>query len=313
MTRIIAVVGPTASGKTALGIALAKALDSEIISADSMQIYRGMPIGSGAPTPEELEEVPHHFIGVRSPSEYMSAADYARQARGVVKDLQSRDRVPVMVGGSGLYVQALIDGLFEGPGRSEEIRERLHEEAAETGVSALFERLAATDPDYAKTIALNDLRRIVRALEVYELTGQPMSRLHLEGGASATPLDALQVTIDYPREELYARIDARVDHMMGRGFLDEVRALIEAGHGRDIERLKAIGFRELKAHVEGRCTLEEAVDQTKMMTRRFAKRQLTWFRGDDRVKWIDAHDYETTASRTKHILEDLLTNSGAVS
>ena len=303
MTQVLAVVGPTASGKTSLAIELAERLDTEIISADSMQFYRGMEIGTGTPSAEELARVQHHFVGHLEPSQEMSAGDFEVAARAVVRDLNARGKTAVVVGGSGLYIQALIDGLFEGPGKTPVVRERLHTEAEELGRESLYSRLESVDPEYAGRIERGDLRRIVRALEVYEVTGRPISQLYLAQQESSTALDAVQVAIDWPRDTLYERINARVDAMIEAGFADEVGRLIERGYGGHIKRLRSIGYREIAAYLNGECTLDEAVESMKMFTRRYAKRQLTWFRGDPRIHWLKAGVGESEVFHLERVLE----------
>jgi tRNA dimethylallyltransferase len=299
---IVAVVGPTASGKTSLGVELAEALDTEIISADSMQFYRGMEIGTGAPSREELARVKHHFIGHLTPDQEMSAAEFQQDAREVVANLNAQGKPAVVVGGSGLYIQALIDGLFEGPGKDQDIRDRLEVEAESDGADALYRRLVDVDPEYAARISFNDLRRIVRALEVYELTGSPFSTLHREHQVGTEGMDAIQFAIDYPRDELYARIDRRVDEMISMGLVDEIKQLVGQGYGSDIRRLKSLGYREMLDYVEGTKSLEEAIELMKMFTRRYAKRQLTWFKGDTRVRWLEKIVEETNLFQSKQII-----------
>ncbi len=287
MRQAIAVVGPTGSGKTELGIALAQALGSEVVSADSMQFYRGMEIGTGAPSRDDLAKVRHHFIGCLEPNEAINAGRYGEAARGIVAELNRKEKIGVIVGGSGLYVESLVDGLFSGPGHEPSVRKRLQEEGLRHGDSHLYERLLAIDPTYARRIGRNDLRRIVRALEVFEISGRPISDLHLEQQAALEPLDVVQVMIEWPRADLYGRIDARVEAMLEAGFLAEVEALIEQGHGNDIQRLRAVGYRELSAHLRGEKSLDEAVAMTKQQTRRYAKRQLTWFHADKRINRLE--------------------------
>ena len=303
MTQALAVVGPTASGKTALAIALAERLDTEIISADSMQFYRGMTIGTAAPSLEEQSRVKHHFVGFLNPGDPFSAGAYERAAREVAADLNARGKLAVVTGGSGLYIRAFIDGLFPGPGRDESIRQRLHAEAEERGVPALFDRLRAADPSYASIINPNDLRRIVRGLEVFEITQRPLSELHREHRAASSSLDAVQVALDYPRELLYARINARTDRMIEQGLLDEVRRLLEQGYGGHIERLRSLGYGEMAACLRGECSLEEATELMKRNTRRFAKRQLTWFRADPRIHWLPVIGGESEERRVETILD----------
>jgi tRNA dimethylallyltransferase len=306
------IAGPTASGKTALAVRVAERLGAEIISADSMQFYRGMEIGAGAPSAEELRRVKHHFIGFIDPSREFSAGLYASMARDVVDNLLSLGRIPVIVGGSGLYIRALLDGLFEGPGKDPKIRERIYAEAREFGAAPLFERLTLVDPDYAHRIEPNDLRRIARALEVFELTGRPLSVLHHEHQESASRLDAVQVALDFPRDVLYARINARVDAMLEAGLLDEVRMLIERGWAGHIERLRSLGYREMAAHIRGECSLEEAVELMKMNTRRYAKRQLSWFRGDSRIHWLSVDEDSSDESLADATLELLMSQNGCL-
>lgn len=285
---ILAIVGPTASGKSALAVAVAERLGTEIVSADSMQFYRGMEIGTAAPTAAELARVRHHFVGFLRPDEEFSAGAYEVAARDVVAGLNGRGKTAVVVGGSGLYVSALIDGLFPGPGKDETVRARLQAEAEEAGVGELYARLESVDPDYARTINPNDLRRIVRALEVFELTGRPLSALHREHRESERPIESVQAGLNYAREELYARIDARVDQMLEQGLVEEVKRLTDEGYAAEIERLRSLGYREIAAYLRGETSLEESVELMKRNTRRYAKRQLTWFRGDSRVQWLKA-------------------------
>lgn len=285
---LLVVAGPTASGKTALAVALAERLDTEIISADSMQVYRGMALGTGAPSADELARVRHHFIGCLDPSEQFSAGAFGAAGRAVVERLWAEGRTPVVAGGSGLYVRALTDGLFEGPARVASVRTRLHREAEGCGLATLYERLQAVDPDYAARISPGDARRIVRALEVAETTGKPFSQLHKE--AEVPPLPAVYVGLDYPRAELYARIDRRVAEMVASGFAEEVRALVDAGHGDRLRTLRALGYREFMDYLAGARSLDEAQAAMQQVTRRFAKRQLSWWRGDARMHWIPTRD-----------------------
>lgn len=303
MIPLLAVVGPTASGKTALAIAVAERLGTEIISADSMQFYQGMEIGSAAPTPEERARMPHHFVSFLKPDQEMAAGEFERLARQTAATLNARGKPAVAVGGSGLYISALIDGLFPGPGRNQTLRNRLKTEAAEKGNAYLMERLRAADPEYAAALTSeNDLVRIVRALEVIEITGQPFSRLHQEHRAQAEPLEAIQVALTWDREALYERINRRVDQMITMGWVDEVRNLIACGYGPHIERLKALGYREIAAYLRGEQTLENAISATKMHHRRYAKRQLTWFRADPRIHWLPAAPESPTEALIPHVM-----------
>ena len=286
--RVLAVVGPTASGKTRLGIELARALDGEIVSADSMQFYRGMEIGTAAPSPAEQAEAQHHFVSFLNPDQDMAAGEYQRRARACIADLHDRGKTAVIVGGSGLYLRALMDGLFEGPPRDENIRARLRQEAREHGNTRLMERLRAMDPDYAATLTSeNDQVRLVRALEVHEITGQTLSELHRRHQASLEAMPVLQVAIRIPRDTLYQRIDQRVDLMVKDGWVAETERLLETGYGPHLERLKALGYRELAAAIRGKQDLTTAIAAAKQHHRRYAKRQMTWFRADPRIHWLD--------------------------
>lgn len=305
MIQVVAVVGPTGSGKTALGVALAKELGTEIVSADSMQFYRGMEIGTGAPSADELAAVKHHFVGHLTPDQRMSAGEYQIQARKVVQSLNEQGKPAVVVGGSGLYIQALIDGLFDGPGRDETVRARLEEERESTGVEALYERLQSVDPEYAAVIERTDPIRVVRALEIYELSGEPASKLYAEHQAKQVSLESRQFLIDYPREVLYDRINRRVDGMLEAGLLDEIKALVDAGYEADVRKLKSLGYREMLSYVMGERGFDEAVEQMKKYTRRYAKRQLTWFRGDKRVNFIECPDDATTMFQMEQVMKQI--------
>lgn len=296
--EIIVIAGPTASGKTALGIEVAERLGGEIISADSMQIFRGMEIGTAAPTPAEQARVPHHLVSCVSPSAQMAAGEFQRLGRECVATLHAAGKRAIVVGGSGLYINALIDGLFEGPPRQPALREQLHAEAAARGNAALMQRLRACDPDYAEQLTSeNDLIRIVRALEVFESTGRTYSEWHAEHQATAAPLPARFFALQWDRAALYARIDARVRQMIADGWVEEVQRLLDAGHAEDLARIKALGYREIAAHLRGEQSLAEAIANAQMHHRRLAKRQLTWFRREPRIQWLPAEGAPGEAAR----------------
>jgi tRNA dimethylallyltransferase len=285
---VLVVVGPTASGKTRLGIELARALHGEIVSADSMQFYRGMEIGTAAPTPAERAEAVHHFVSFLDPDRDMAAGEYQRLARARIADVQARGRTAVVVGGSGLYLRALMDGLFDGPPRDEALRARLRQEGREHGNARLMDRLRRIDPDYAAALTSeNDQVRLVRALEVYELTGTTLSELHRRHRETLEAMPVMQAGIRMDRGLLYQRIDRRVDMMLEAGWIAETRRLLEAGYGPHLDRLKALGYRELSAHLRGEQDLAAAVAAAKQHHRRYAKRQMTWFRADPRIHWLD--------------------------
>jgi tRNA dimethylallyltransferase len=283
------IVGPTASGKTALSLEVARRVPAEIVSADSRQVYRRMDIGTAKPGPDEMRRVPHHCIDIADPSETFNAVRFAEAGRDAVSGILSRNRLPVAVGGSGLYLRALVDGLFDGGFRDAGLRSRLNREASESGTAALYGRLCRTDPEAAARIHPNDLKRIVRALEVAELSGRPISQLQREKTRPAV-FDTLWFGIRWKREELTRRIDARVDRMMEAGFLGEVTALLASGLTAADNAMDSLGYRELTAHLDGRMNLAEAVAEIKMHTRQFAKRQMTWFRPDARIRWFDVRN-----------------------
>ncbi len=282
---LLCILGPTAVGKTELALRIATRIGGEIVSVDSRQIYCEMDVGTAKPTPEQLRLVPHHMINCVMPDEPFSAADYQRGANEAIREVRRRGNLPMLVGGSGMYFRVVVDGLFHGPQADPIFRQKLREEAEESGVLYLYNRLEALDPEAAGKIHQNDLMRIIRALEVYESTGKTISSFQQqwESGEPRYKFVAFGLTQD--RDELYERIEARVDQMMAAGLLDEVRSLSE--HSRDLPAMNCLGYKELLSFLDGEYDLEEAVRLIKRNTRRFAKRQLTWFRGDDRIRWIN--------------------------
>ncbi len=288
MNDIVVITGPTATGKTALGVALAKRLDGEVISADSMQIYRGMDIGTAKPSREEMEGVPHYMLDVADPREPFSAAKYARMAAACADDILSRGKVPIVVGGTGLYIDGLIRGTDYAAAPSDPAARRaIEEEYDAMGAEAFRERLAAVDPDRAARLHLRDKKRLVRAWEVYILTGRPIS-WHDERSRLAQPRYAASVTaLDFAdRQVLYDRIDRRARAMFDRGLVEEVRRLLESGVGADTTAMQAIGYKEVAAFLQGKCSLDQAVDGVCHASRRYAKRQLTWLRSRENVRWV---------------------------
>ncbi len=285
--KMVFVVGPTAAGKTELAIRIAEAAGGEILSADSQQVYRGMDVGTGKATREQQARVRHHLIDVVEPSEEMTAARYVDLADAAVADITARGRAVIGCGGTGLYVRAFLYGLFPGPPADRAFRDRLAAEAAAGGVEPLWERLAAVDPAAAAKIERRDLIRITRALEVHELTGRPMSEHQAAHDFTklARRHDARLIGIGPPRAELVERIHARVDAMIAGGLVDEVRRLRDAGYDCGLRAFAAIGYREICAHLQGDLALAAAVEQIKKATRRYARRQMIWFRADPTVTW----------------------------
>ncbi|MDJ0341606.1 tRNA (adenosine(37)-N6)-dimethylallyltransferase MiaA [Streptomyces sp. H10-C2] len=287
---VIAVVGPTAAGKSDLGVALAQALNGEVVNADSMQLYRGMDIGTAKLTTGERHGVPHHLLDIWDVTEAASVAEYQRLARAEIDRLHAAGRTPVLVGGSGLYVRGAIDAL-EFPGTDAAVRARLEVELDEHGSAALHARLAAVDPEAGRAILPSNGRRIVRALEVVEITGRPFTA-NLPGPDSV--YDTVQIGVDVPRPELDERIALRVDRMWEAGLMEEVRALDAVGlrDGRTASR--ALGYQQVLSALAGECTDEEARTETVRATKRFARRQDSWFRRDQRVHWLTARGTELT-------------------
>ena len=280
--RVLGIVGPTASGKTALSLPAAQALGADIICMDSMQLYRGMDIGTAKPTPEERAAVPHHMLDILDPDQAYSVSQYARDARQIIEKVN----VPILVGGTGLYLQALSLPLDYGAvGGDEEIRRKYHEIADTKGAWALHDLLRAVDPESAARLHPNDIRRVVRALEVYDLTGEPLSRQKMPEPEDA-PYDFQLYAVDMPRDALYARVDERVDAMMAQGLLGEVKRLMDAGVSPAAQSMQGLGYKELIPVLTGDCSLPDAVSLIKLRTRHFAKRQLTWFRRDGRIRWL---------------------------
>ena len=280
-------VGPTGAGKTAAALALAERVPLEIVSADSMQVYRGLDILSAKPTPAERARVPHHLVDVLDIGEPFSAAAFKRLADEAITDIRARKKLPLVTGGTGLYIKTLTEGLFGVLAVSSGVSQRLICEVEAEGSEALHARLVEVDPEAAARIAPNDARRIVRALEVYETTGRPISAQQTEW---AQPKPCLMLGLRRPRQDLYRRIEARVDAMFDAGAVEEVRRLVEAGIEHSRTAMQAIGVAEIIAALRGECSLDEARSRIKMATRRYAKRQLTWFRKDTRIRWYAVAD-----------------------
>jgi tRNA dimethylallyltransferase len=280
-------IGCTAVGKTAVAIELARRTKAEILSVDSMLIYRGMDIGTGKPSPEQRQAVRHHLIDIREPHESFSVADYVELADAAIDDIQARGRRVLAVGGTALYLKALLYGLFEGPSRDAALRQRIRARAASEGVEALHAELARVDPAAAQRIHPNDLRRIERALEVYHVTGQPISE-HQQQWDRPEPRYRFRIFgLQREREDLHHRINRRVAEMIAAGWVDELRALLARPQAMSQQASQALGYGILAEHLAGRLTLEEAVEQIKIATRQFAKAQRTWFRRFSPVTWID--------------------------
>lgn len=286
--RVVCVVGPTASGKTKMGAALAARFNGEVVSVDSMQIYRGMEIGTAAPTPEEMEGVPHHMIGVADPAESWSVSRFTEEADRCIQDILRRGRLPVLVGGTGLYLDALVRGhTFAAGQQGGAVRRELQQRLAREGAAALLAELAQVDPETAARLHLRDEKRILRALEVYRETGETISEHDRKSRELPDRYDALYIGLSFQdRQDLRDRIDRRVDTMVAQGLLDEVRRLLDSGLPRDATALQAIGFKQFLAVADGTTTEAEAVEEVKLRSRQYAKRQLTWLRRNPDIHWI---------------------------
>jgi tRNA dimethylallyltransferase len=301
---IIFIVGSTAVGKTATALQLAEHLGTEIIGADSMQIYEYMDIGTGKPTPPERARVRHHLVDCVHPSESYSVGRYREDAGAVLDRLHGQGKVPMVVGGTGLYIRALTDGLFEGPEADPPLRNRLKESALTRGPNALYEKLKAVDPVSSNKIHPNDERRLIRALEVYEITGRPISELQEEHRRQTeAQYQYLMYGLTVSRNRLYPMIEARVDRMIERGLVDEVRSLLAMGVDKDAVSMQGLGYKQLMPFITHELPLENAVEHIKQETRRFAKRQITWFKADSRIQWIDLGSFRSVYAAVEHLIE----------
>jgi tRNA dimethylallyltransferase len=287
---LIAIVGPTGSGKSALALRLARELGGEIVSCDSLQVYRGLDIGSAKATAAERAEVRHHLLDVVEPGEEFSAAEYARQGRAALIDIAARGRLPLVAGGTGLYLKALLQGLFEGPARNAPLRGRLEALAERHGDTRLHRLLGRVDPESAARLAARDRVRIIRALEVFWTTGRPLTALHREGARPLRGFATLVLGLAPDRADLRLRVEQRAREMFEGGLLDEVRALLDRGLPPDLRPLRAIGYRQAVAVVLGRQSREDARRETVAETLQFAKRQMTWFRHQAQVTWYNDAD-----------------------
>ncbi len=284
--KIVAVAGPTASGKTALSIEIAKRYNGEIVSCDSMQIYKYMDIGTAKPSLNEQSGIPHYMIDEIEPNENFSVVEYVNRAREYIDDILNRGKLPVLVGGTGLYLDSIINNTkFSDAESDEEYRNELYALAEEKGNEAVHKLLEEIDEKSAEKIHQNNLRRVIRALEIYKTTGKTMTQVNAES-VQEPVYDALIIGIDMDRNLLYDRINKRVDIMMKQGLLEEVKEILKMGIKENTTAMQAIGYKELIEHLEGNVSLDEAVEKIKQESRRYAKRQLTWFRRNDKIKWL---------------------------
>ncbi len=287
LQRLVVVLGPTGSGKSALGIRLAHGLNGEVLVCDSTQIYRGFDIGTAKVLPAEQEGVPHHLVDIADAQEIFTAGEYRRAALEVLTDVRRRHKLPILTAGTGLYLRALLEGLAEAPTRSEALRERLARRQARKSAGYLHRLLARLDRDSAQRIAPADIPKLIRAIEVCLLTGKTLTQIHEDGRDKLQGFEVVKIGLSPARAELYARLDARVIAMLNAGWLEEVRRHAEQGIPAAAKPFQFIGYSQLRAHQQGRATLDDAVKEIQQATRRYAKRQMTWFRREKDVQWFD--------------------------
>ena len=307
---LIILTGPTAVGKTSLSIRLAKAVDGEIISADSMQIYKHMDIGSAKVTKEEMDGVPHHLIDLLEPWEECNVVTFQQLAKTALEEIASRGRVPIVAGGTGFYIQALLYDIdFKDNEEGGAIRRELEAEAEEKGGAYLHGLLGEVDPESARAIHPNNLKRVIRALEYYRQTGETISAHNEEERKKESPYEFFYYVLNTDRQVLYDRIDRRVDEMVKAGLIDEVQRLKSMGCTRQMVSMQGLGYKEILDYLEDRCTLEEALYVLKRDTRHFAKRQLTWYRRERQVRWLNLPDFENNQDK---VLEHILRETGPI-
>ena len=302
--KIIVIVGPTAVGKTYVSVELAKKLNTEIISADSMQIYKGMDIGTAKITEEEKHGIIHHMIDIIKPDENYSVSDFKNDSEKIIDELLLDNKIPVIVGGSGLYVNSLIYDLDFGNAKSDtKLREYYTYYYNEHGEDALYDKLLKIDPEAAEKIHKNNVKRVIRALEVYDLTGIKFSELNTDIRKESNKYDCILIGLSMERKVLYERINQRVDEMLSNGLIEEVKSLIDKGYDKNLVSMMGIGYKEIIDYLEGNMDLEETVNILKRNTRRFAKRQFTWFLKDENVKWFSMDNLEEVDNTIKDILD----------
>lgn len=297
--KIIALVGPTGVGKTEIGIALAEKLGTEIISCDSMQIYKYMNIGTAKPTAEQQKRVRHYLIDILNPDELFDASEYRKQANTIIESF--RDKIPLIMGGTGFYLKALIDGLFDQPKVPKEFRKEMEKRFESETTPLIHEKLSKVDAEAAGKIHPNDRRRILRALEVYEYLGTPISVLQREQQKEESPYNPIIIGFQLPRKELYARIDARVVKMFQNGWIEEVEKLREMGYSPSLLPMQSLGYKYINEYLDRKCNKEDMIQLTQRDTRHYAKRQMTWFRADKRINWMDVSEPNVMSSLAEKV------------
>jgi tRNA dimethylallyltransferase len=295
--KIVVISGPTGSGKSELAVRIAEQVGGEIVNADSMQVYRGMDIGTAKPPAEAQARVRHHLLDIVSPDYNFSASDFRREAAAAIEDIDRRGKRAIVVGGTGLYLRALLEGLVDSPTGDPELRLQFGNVPGDE----LLRRLAEVDPETACRLHPNDRVRIIRALEVFTQTGRPISAFRSEHRFATTYYHALKIAISVERQELYRRIDTRVDQMLADGLIEEVRSLLAEGHSSDLKAMRSIGYKEISAFLAGEMTLDRAVELIKRDTRRYAKRQMTWFCRENEIYWLEYP--KSFATILEHVIE----------
>ncbi len=301
--KVIVITGPTCSGKTFLSLILAEELKTEILSADSRQIYKYLNIGTAKPSKEELEKIKHHFIDHLNPDEDYNVSLYESEALRVCENLFSEKKNPIVVGGSGLYIKALVEGLFHEIGVDEEYREKLLALRNKHGDRYLYEELKKVDPESASKMFPQNWKRVIRALEVFQISGKPISQFHKDYNRESD-ISFLQYGLNWDRDILYQNIEKRVDEMIETGLLDETKKILMMGYDENINSLNTVGYKEIISHFNNEFPLERAIELIKRNTRRYAKRQLTWFRKDERIKWFEIKNKEDLSKAAQNILEE---------
>jgi tRNA dimethylallyltransferase len=307
MKPLIVIAGPTATGKSKLAVLLAKEIQGEIISADSMQVYKGMNIGTAKVRQEEMDGIKHHLIDVLNPDEACSIARFQKMVKEAMADIYARGRVPILAGGTGFYIQSIIyDVTFMDHEPDHSYRESLEEMAEKGDKALLFSMLEEVDPDSAKTIHMNNVKRVIRALEYYHMTNEPISFHNKREKEKQTPYNLGFYVLNMDRDLLYTRINNRVDQMMDEGLVQEVKTLLEKGFDKSLVSMQGLGYKEIIGYLEGDYDLDYAVDLLKKGTRHFAKRQLTWFKREENVTWVNLQDYNLDLTQVvKYIVKDI--------
>lgn len=302
--RVILIVGPTCSGKTAIGLKVASEIKSEIISADSRQIYKYLDIGTAKPLPKELKLVKHHFVDLLDLSEDFNVSRFEKESLSIINKLHIKNKIPVVVGGSGLYMRAIVDGIFDEVDTDENYRNELLKNRNNFGNEFIYEKLMEVDPRTASNLLPQNWKRVIRALEVFHLTGEPIWKFH-EKYKREIKLNFFQFGLNWDREILYKNIEARVDEMINKGLVDEVKSILGKGISPNVNALNTVGYKEIIDYLNGNITFKRSIELIKRNTRRYAKRQLTWFRKDKRIKWIDVKSKDDFKNISRIIINNI--------